>query len=299
MRFQSTILFCTMLTIATYTSMAQDLLQVLDEETAPENVVTTATFKSTRIINGHSIERMQAGQLDFRIHHRFGNINTGPYEFFGLDEANIKFSLEYGITDWVMIGLGRDTYQKTFDGFTKFSILRQSKGIKNIPVSLSLFSNIAVNTLTWSDPKRDNFFSSRLSYVYQLLIARKFSERLSLQLSPTLIHKNLVPTTLDPNDLFSLGGGGRFKLSKRIAFNYEYYYVFRPAYSTGKQIYHNSFSLGIDIETGGHVFNILLTNSRPITEKGFITETTGSWKEGDIRLGFNISRAFSITGKNR
>lgn len=274
--------------------ISQDLESLLDEATEETVEYTRATFKSTRIMNGHSIERMPEGQLDFRISHRFGRINSGAYEFFGLDQANIHLSLEYGIKDWIMVGIGRGTYDKTVDGFAKFSILRQSSGKVNMPVSLSMFSGIYVDGLKWSDPERDNYFAHRLSFAYQLLVARKFNERFSLQLTPSYLHRNLVETELDPNDLFALGAGSRFKLSKRISFNVEYYHVFKPDEMYMSTRIYDPLSIGFDIETGGHVFQIIMTNSLAMRENGFIGNTTGSWLNGDIHLGFNISRVFQL-----
>lgn len=271
-----------------------DLMNLLNQNTPPEINYTTATFKSTRIMNGHSIERMPSGQLDFRISHRFGTLNSGAYNLFGLDQANIHFSLEYGITNWMMFGVGRGTYEKTFDGFTKFSILRQSTGARVMPVSLSLFTSAALNSMKWSDPARNNYFSSRLSYTAQLLVARKFSQGFSFQLSPTFVHRNLVVTELDPNDLYAVGAGGRMKLTKRISLNAEYYYVVNANNTYMSQPVYNPLSVGIDIETGGHVFQIIFTNSLAMIEKGFVGETTGQWKHGDIHLGFNISRVFTL-----
>ena len=270
-----------------------DLMSMLNDSTAKEINYTTATFKSTRIMNGHSIERMQKGQLDVRFSHRFGLINSGPYEFWGLDQANIHFSFEYGIFNWLMVGVGRGTYEKTYDGFAKFSILRQSTGAKEMPVSVSAFTSVAVNTLKWTNPEQTNYFSSRLSYVAQVLVARKFSQAISFQLTPSYVHRNMVATELDPNDLYSLGAGGRIKLSKRISFNAEYYYLINPKTYMSQPVY-NPLSLGVDIETGGHVFQLLLTNSVSMIEKGFIGETTGQWKKGDIHFGFNISRVFNL-----
>jgi hypothetical protein len=283
-----------LLSLLPFSIFAQDDLMNLLNENAPKEInYTTATFKSTRIMNGHSIERMPPGQLDFRISHRFGTLNSGAYNLWGLDQANIHFGLEYGILRWLMIGVGRGTYEKTFDGFAKFTILRQSTGAKEMPVSLSAFSSVAINSLKWTDPARTNYFSSRLSYVAQVLVARKFSPSLSFQLTPSYVHRNMVPTELDPNDLFAIGAGGRMKLSKRISLNAEYYYVINPKAYMSQQIY-NPLSVGVDIETGGHVFQILLTNSVAMIEKGFIGETTGSWAKGDIHLGFNISRVFNL-----
>jgi hypothetical protein len=273
----------------------EDLMNLLNQNSVSETNFTTATFKSTRIINGHSIEKMPPGQLDFRISHRFGTLNSGAYNLYGIDgPANIHFSLEYGITNWLMVGIGRGTYEKTFDGFTKFSILRQSAGAIEMPFSLSVLTSAALNSLKWSDPTRTNYFSSRLSYVAQLLIARKFNQEFSFQVSPTYVHRNLVLTELDPNDLYAIGAGGRIKLSKRISFNAEYYYVINGNNKYLSQPVYNPLSVGVDIETGGHVFQIMLTNSLAMIEKGFIGETTGQWKHGDIHLGFNISRVFTL-----
>jgi hypothetical protein len=271
----------------------ENLMDLLDKEAKPEVNFATATFKSTRIMNGHSIERMPGGQLDFRISHRFGRINTGAYEFFGLDQANIHFGLEYGITDWLMIGIGRGTYEKTFDGFAKFTLLRQSSGSRIMPVTVSLLSSAGINSLKWTDPERTNYFSSRLSFVSQVLVARKISQSLSLQIMPTFVHRNLVETEIDPNDLWAVGAGGRIKITKRISFNAEYFYVTNATSYNGQNVF-DPLSVGFDIETGGHVFQLIFTNSVAMIEKGFLGETTGSWGKGDIHFGFNISRVFDF-----
>lgn len=273
---------------------AQNNLMDLLNENAPKEInFTTATFKSTRIMNGHSIEKMPPGQLDVRISHRFGRINSGAYEFFGLDQANIHFSLEYGILKWLMIGVGRGSYEKTFDGFAKFTVLKQSSGTKIMPVSVSVLSSAALKSLKWQDQTVPNYFSSRLSYVGQILIARKINQEFSVQLMPSYVHRNLVATELDPNDLYAIGAGGRMKLSKRISLNAEYYYLANPTAYMSQAVY-NPLTLGIDIETGGHVFQLLFTNSLAMIEKGFIGETTGRWSKGDIHFGFNISRVFTL-----
>lgn len=274
---------------------AQGNLMDLLNEDAPEEInFTTATFKSTHIMNGHSIERMPAGQLDFRISHRFGRINSGAYNFFGLDQSNVHLSLEYGIFDWMMVGVGRGTYEKTFDGFTKFTILRQSSGARVMPVTVSFFSSIALKTLKVENPDITNYYSSRLSYTHQLLIGRKFNQSFSFQITPSFVHRNLVTTVIEPNDLWSIGAGGRVKLSKRISLNAEYYYLLKPSPDYLSQKVYNPLSIGFDIETGGHVFQLFFTNSLSMIEKGFITETTGTWTKGDIHFGFNISRVFML-----
>lgn len=275
---------------------SQDLDALLNAETKPTVDYATATFKASRIINGHSIEQMKKKQLDFRISHRFGTLNSGTYGLFGLDQSVIHFSLEYGLKDWLMVGVGRGSYNKTYDTFAKFRLLRQSSGAKWMPVSLSYFTSVELNTLKF--PVRpegsSNYFSSRLAYVHQLLIARKFNDKFSFQLSPTFIHRNLVKSELDQNDIYSLGAGARYKLSKRLSLNAEYYYTYNPNAKFLDTRYYNSASVGIDIETGGHVFQIMLTNSQGMREGTFIPQTTGDWLDGGIHLGFNISRVFAL-----
>jgi opacity protein-like surface antigen len=273
---------------------AQDIDQLLQDAAGSSTEYATATFKSTRIINGHSIERMPNGQLDVRISHRFGQLNSGSYELWGLDQsANICLALEYGITDWVMVGISRSKFEKIYDGFLKFSILRQSKGERNMPVSLSYFASSSVNSMKWTGSGTLNFWD-RVSYVQQLLIARKFNERLSFEINPTYIHRNMVNTELDPNDIWAVGAGARFKITKRLSLNAEYYYVIPPINDFRSITTYNPLSIGVDIETGGHVFSIMLTNSLSMIEKGFIGETTSSWQNAGIHLGFNISRVFAL-----
>lgn len=271
----------------------QSLEELLSKESKPETEVATATFKSTRIINGHSIERMEKKQLEFRISHRFGEVSSGSYNLYGLDFSQIHFSLEYGITDWLEVGIGRSNFEKTVDGFAKFSILRQSTGARKIPVHLSYVVSTEVTGLKRIDPNMTDYFSSRISYVHQLLIARKFNKSLSIEINPTFIHRNLVREAIEPNDLYALGVGARYKITARTSLNAEYYYVYRRNAEYLDIRYYNPLSLGIDIETGGHVFQIMLTNCRAMREAGFIGKTTGNWQNKDFRLGFNISRTFS------
>jgi hypothetical protein len=270
----------------------EDLLSLLGGD--EEQTYTTATFKTTRIINMHSVENAAAGVMDFRISHRFGFINTGAYDLFGLDQALMRIGFEYGITDRLMVGMGRSNVNKAYDSFLKYKILRQGSGKHNIPLSISYFASAVCNTVKWADPNRDNYFSSRMQYTHQLLIARKFNNDLSLQLTPTLVHKNLVPTLQDKNDILAMGFGGRYKLTQRFSVNGEYIYVL-PNQITST--FYNSLSLGVDIETGGHVFQLHLTNSTSMLEPGFITESVGQWKNGGIHFGFNVSRVFTVRDK--
>lgn len=251
-----------------------------------------ATFKTTRVVLGQSIENPAPGVLMFLIQHHFGRINSGAYEFWGMDQANIRIGLEYGINDWLAVGVGRSSYKKTFDGFVKGKILRQSTGAKNMPLALSYFGSTSLNSLRWQEPERENYFSSRLTFTHQLLIARKFGPDFSFQITPTVVHRNLVPTEEDSNDIFAVGFGGRAKITNRISLNAEYWYVLPDQIVS--EPYDNALSIGFDIETGGHVFQLFFTNADPIFESGFITETRGKWGKGDIYFGFNISRVFTI-----
>ena len=270
-----------------------DLLTTLENEnnSNTNNVnYTTATFKTTRLINGHTIENVAKGVLDVKINHRFGTLNTGTYQLFGLDNATMRMGFDYGITNNIMIGIGRSTFQKTYDGFIKIKLLRQSTGKINMPITLSYVATMAINSLKFTDTSRKNLFSSRVSYTHQLIIGRKFSENTSIQIMPTFIHRNLAETG-EQNDLLAIGIGGRQKLSKRISINAEYYYLI-PKYQLANTT--NSLSIGFDIETGGHVFQLHFTNSRGMNERTFISETTGLWGKGDVLFGFNISRVFTI-----
>lgn len=270
-----------------------DLMSMLNQDTLKDINYSTATFKSTRVMNGHSIERMPPGQLDVRISHRFGPLNSGAYNFFGLDQSNIHLSLEYGILKWLMAGIGRGSFEKTFDGFAKFSVFRQSTGKINMPVSVSVLTSIALKSIKFTDQTRPNYFTSRLAYTGQILVARKISQGVSVQLAPSYIHRNLVATELDPNDIFAIGAGTRIKLTKRTSLNAEYYYMANPKTYLSQQVY-NPLSVGFDIETGGHVFQLFFSNSLGMIEKAFIGETTGRWEKGDIHFGFNISRVFML-----
>lgn len=271
-----------------------DLMKMLEAETKDENAVdfTTATFKTTRLINGHSIENVAAGVLDFRISHRFGYLSGGAYELWGLDEASMRLGFDYGLTKRWMIGVGRSTYQKQYDGFTKFKVLQQSGGARKMPVTVSAVASIMYKSLHFEDPARENYYTSNFYYSGQVLIARKFSDGLSLQIMPSVVHYNLVLSAKDPNDILALGVGGRLKISKRTSVNAEYYYQV-PGYKflEGTK---NSLAIGFDIETGGHVFQLYCTNSTGMTERTYIAETTGDFFNGDIRFGFTISRVFTL-----
>jgi len=286
-------IFLILLSFLSYGLLAHDLDSLLNQVSGDEVNYADAAFKSTHVINGQSVMQMHKNHLDFRIEHRFGLISDGIYNFFGLDQSSIRLTLDYALTDWLTVGIGRSSFDKTYDGSLKFRILRQSTGKVNMPISLSFYTDLAAFTRDFSDPTRTNYNSSRLSFVNQILVARKFTDKFSLQLSPTMVHRNLAPTVLDPNDIYSLGIGGRYKITKRMALTAEYFYSIRPPRSS--EVYHDPIAIGIDIETGGHVFQIMLTNSPVMFDSGFITGTHNeNFFKGDIHLGFNISRIFSF-----
>ncbi|MEO9965433.1 MAG: DUF5777 family beta-barrel protein [Reichenbachiella sp.] len=266
-----------------------DLLASLEAEQEDEVSLVEATFKGTRLINGHSIETRKKGVMDFMISHRFGTIDGGGYELFGLDDASIRIGLEYAITDRLYVGVGRSSFEKTYDGFLKYRLLRQSSGGgKNMPISATWLSSVALRTLR--NPDLDESFKDKLANTNQLLIAKKFESGLSLQLMPTWVHRNLISDDESNNDVFALGVGGRIKLSQRVAFCGEYYYQFQQLHGETT----NAIAVGFDIETGGHVFQLQFTNATSMVSKGFITETVNDFFDGEIHFGFNISRTFQL-----
>ena len=267
-----------------------DLMALLDSDEKNETEVIS-TFNGTRIINGHSIETRKAGTLDVIFMHRFGRINSGAYELWGLDEAWIRLGVEYAVSDDFTVGLGRSSYEKTYDGFLKYNFLKQTTGVNKFPFSSTAFVSMAINTLKPTDPDLEVKFSSRVSYTYQLLFARKFNKKLSLQLTPTLVHHNLVNTADENNDIFALGFSGRHKIGKRMAITFEYFYQFN---NTTKETNYDPLGIGLEFETGGHVFQLVFANSQAMIEKQFITDTNGDFFGGDIHFGFNIVRAFQL-----
>jgi hypothetical protein len=267
---------------------SQDLLAVLELEAPVTENIVSATFKGTRIVNGHSIENRKDSELEFIISHRFGRVNTGFEELFGLDQANIRFALEYGLTDDLTAGLGRSSFEKTYDGYLKYRLLKQKTGTNAFPFAVSLFGSIAAKSQK-AIAGNERTFAESLFYVGQVLIAKKVNSSLSIQVTPTYVHRNLATIAADPHDIFALGFGTRVKLSKRVSLNAEYYQQFQKLASINAR---NSLAFGVDIESGGHVFQIILSNAITMVEKSFITETTGNFFGGDIHLGFNLSRTF-------
>ena len=287
------LLLAGLLAVACPARAQTDLLHDLEKQTtdSTKSEVVAATFKSTHIINAQSVETPGRGTLAFLIQHRFGTLNSGAYEFFGLDQAVLRLSFEYGLTDRLAAGIGRSSQDKTFDGFLKYRGLRQTTGVRAMPVSVTLLASSAITSLRFTDPTVERTPASRLEYAYQVLIARKFSPNLSVQLMPTLIHRNFVANSAMQNDVYAIGAGLRQKFTKRIAFTADYFYLL-PGNTA--DTFRNAIGVGVDIETGGHVFQLHLTNSKGMTEKFFVPQTDGNFLKGDIYFGFTIVRNFTI-----
>lgn len=289
--------------LSSFQSFCQDdLMNMLDKENESNINYTTATFKAPRLINGQTIETVSKNHLNFWISHRFGAVNSGFIDnFFGLDEARIRLGLEYGLTDQLTIGVGRSSQEKAYDYYAKYKAIRQSN---KVPVTVTAYlSGAAVTAVTGYTMESGSVMKfndniERQTYCAQLLIARKFNDKLSLQIMPTIIHFNKTESSDMKNDMVALGFGGRLKLNKRLSLNAEYYLADHSK-TTTEQKYHNSLSVGFDIETGGHVFQLHFTNSRGMIERQFIAQTVGQWSNADIFYGFNISRTFSFDGKSK
>ena len=298
-------------------SYAQDdLLDLVKEE--PKNVPPKsvyATFKTTKIVSGQTIETVKKRNLDFRVTHRFGNIynstsknalNDAAHNAFGFDNASdIRISFDYGITDKLTIGIGRSKFREMNDATIKWRFLTQTENNK-IPVSLCFYGNLGYTSMT-----TDNLYAGtirtktkeahRLQYLSQLLIAHKINGKISVQIMPTYLHRNFIKRQInttnnkeDNNDLFSLGIGGRFKLSKSFALVADYFYNFSEFQKNNPMAFYNPLGVGIEIETGGHVFHINYTNASAILESNLLTTTNDTWTKGQIKLGFNISRWFVL-----
>ena len=268
---------------------AQDgsMLSGLEDSAVTEKV--TGAFKSTRVINAHSTEMIAKGNLDFRILHRFGFVSDGAKTFFGLDFATMRLAFDYGVTNNLMIGIGRSTFRKEIDVFAKARILHQATGAKPMPFSLLVAGGYTVytneNTLLAKPTLTD-----RSAYYIQTIIGRKFNSKFSLQLSPIFVHTNTPFNLTDDQSIFALGGGMRYKVSKRVALTLDYHHPFGKLADNST----DPLSLGVDIETGEHVFQLHFSNATGMNERAYITQTTGNFFKGDIRLGFNLSRMFKI-----
>ena len=298
MRYYIFILFI----LCSLSSFCQDdLLDMLIDEEPEKKEKVAYTFKAIKLINANTIETTKKKTLDFRITHRFGNMEIGEpqgkHTVWGLDNAsNIRFSLDYGLTDKISLGIGRSKTNEHIDGNIKYRFLEQKEN--GLPISVAYFSNVALSPVA-NIP--GDVFENRLSFTNQLIIASKVTRGISLEILPTLVHRNYVYSavihpengSIDEHDLFALGFAGRFKLTQRFAFVIDYFLPFSNFRTTSND-YYNALGVGIEIETGGHVFHVNLTNSAGIIENDYLPNTRDSWGEGEYKLGFNISRVFSF-----
>jgi hypothetical protein len=277
-------------------AQSDSLLNMISDSQAvhKKTMYVSGTFKAIHFVNMQTIEQPAQGSMNFLIQHRFGQLNSGAYNFFGLDNATLRLGLDYGITNRLAIGVGRSSYLKTFDAYLKYKLLRQTDGTEQMPVSVSILGTISNYT---QDILAEPYLNAdyRTAYTGQLLLARKFCRTFSLEITPTYLRYNLVPTVNDKNDIFVIGSGARMKITNRTALNVEYNYLL-PNQVVSYEV-HNSFSIGYDIETGGHVFQLVITNSQSMTESQYLAQTSGKWSNGDLYFGFNISRNFNITKK--
>ncbi len=290
------LLFC----FTQFGAQAQDdLLDMLEDEQGPTTEYAFATFKGTKIVNLQSPELPGKGVLQYTILHRFGSFSDDFfYNFLGLDNAQVRLTLDYSICDWLNIGIGHSGVNKVYDGFVKYRLFRQSKGAKNFPFTITGFSGLYYSALRFPEGVPFNE-SDRLSYVHELVVARKFNQKFSAEIVPTVTHFNLVDSADFSNDVYSIGLAARYKFTRMHSINVEYVYQLNPnsfldPENNNLSPYPNALSVGVDIETGGHVFQLFLTNSRGVSEPYVFSQSTGNWLDGDIHFGFNISRVFTI-----
>jgi hypothetical protein len=259
-----------------------DLLSLIGDVESPILPIQ-GTFKATRIVNAQSIEMARNKTLEFIIFHRFGSIKNGFYDLYGLDNASVRFDLSYGINENFSAGFGRSSFMKTYDFFLKYKLLSQKPKKLSSFFSVVLFSKVEISTFN----KDEKIFNNRLIYDAQFLIARKIYESLSLQIMPTLIHKNLIEVYELSNRLYSLGFGARAKITRRVSLNIDTFYPLGDRLES----FTRSWGFGCDIETGGHVFQLLLTNSQGTFESSYIENSVGG---NEMFFGFNITRSFNF-----
>ncbi len=260
-----------------------DLLAEIDSTTTKDNI--TAAFKGLKIVNLESTKLAAKGDLYFIVAHRFGSVKDGFEGFFGLDNANTQLKFVYGLTDYLTISGARS--ELAYDFSTKYTFFHQKTA--GFPISIVGFSSLAINNTLKESLYPKLTFDDRLTFVQQLLISRKFSEKLSLEIAPTVFHENFVDNPQQDNTQYALGLGGRYKLSKRWSLNIDYAAHMNRA---SNSIYKNPLSIGFDLDTGGHVFQMHFTSSQGIHEAGFLGQTTGDWTKGDVFFGFNLLRVF-------
>lgn len=276
-----TILLCAFMSYS-----QDDLLDEIDTDDNSKNYVTAA-FKGLKIVNFESTKLVAKKEFTFIVAHRFGSVENGFDSFFGLDDAVTRLNFVYGLSDAVNISVSRSSYQKIYESAIKYRLLRQEEN--EFPFTIVGYNSVLINTALEKDNLPNLEFKHRVGYTAQLLISRKFDRNFTFQLSPTFFHDNYVALDSQDNSQFALGLGGRYKLSKRWSLNADYgWHLNRASNSPFK----NPLSIGVDLETGGHVFQMHFTNAQPMNTNGFLGYGTGDWLDGDIYFGFNLSRRF-------
>ena len=276
---------------------SQDSLEDILGSTSSSAKPISTTFSSTRIVNSHSVEMIPKGVGEFRISHRFGTIEEGFYDIFGLDQAKIRLGYDYGITDKIMVGFGRNSHKKVYDIFGRFSFLNQTID-NSTPITLQYLFASSMKTLRYG---KKIPFMQRFAQINQVLIAKKINN-LSLQIMPSImIHEY---EGYDKKIFSGVGAAARYLVGKRVAINIEYFARLRHT-ENGSQEFnrifnenYNSLGLGIDIEAGGHVFQFHFSNTNTMNEQAFMFETDKTWEKGEICFGFNILREFSNNKKS-
>jgi Membrane bound beta barrel domain (DUF5777) len=272
----------------------EDLMKELEQSQKPETTYIGQTFKGTRIINSQSVETKGKGELEFIFSHRFGPLNGGSFTLWGLDQAYVRIGFEYGITDRLGIAIGRSSTDKTYDGYLRYKVARQSEGARNFPVTITAIGTANVKTTPRASENPAIEFQDRLAYVAQVLIARKFSPNFSAQIMPVFVHRNVVNKLYENNDDYALGFAARYKITRSLAITSEYFHRLNQ---TQNSPYYNSLGFGLEIETGGHVFQLVFSNSQGMIDRAVVAETDGNFSNGDIHFGFNVTRVFQLKKK--
>ena len=264
----------------------EDLLSEIDTDNqAP--VYASAVFKGLKVLNFESTKLVAKGGFNFIVSHRFGTVKNGFENLFGLDEAVTHLNFVYGISDHFNVSASRSSNQKIYELATKFRLARQQEG--KLPFTMVGYTSVLANTALDTDNLPKLRFEHRLSYVGQLLISRKITKELSLLVAPTFFHDNYVIDNSQDNSQYAVALGGRYKLGSRWSVNMEYgMHLNRSSTS----LYNNPFSIGVDLETGGHIFQLHFTNSQSMNTNGVFGTSTGDWAEGDVYFGFNLARSF-------
>jgi len=263
-----------------------DLLSEIDTATETP-LYASAVFKGLKVINFESTKLVAKGGFNFIVSHRFGTVKNGFQNLFGLDEAVTHLNFVYGLSEHINISASRSSNQKIYEVATKFRLVSQQAG--KIPFTVVGYTSVLANTALDTDNLPKLEFKHRLSYIAQLLVSRKMNKNLSLILSPTFFHDNYLTDDFQENSQYGVGFGGRYKLGKRWSLNTEYGVHLNRSKNS---LYNNPFSIGVDLETGGHVFQLLFTNSQSMNTNGVFGTSTGEWGEGDVYFGFNLARSF-------